>query len=479
MGSVRTSLLLQLWIDCSQCSLTIPPLRYACNADDLVTDFVSLTSLVTHESLHALEVKYQEAQGTAQSVSLPQLQAIASRFLGRLWAGSSSHSSVKSVTHSPSVSTPASSPSIGVTRTPSKQSMASTLNSLESSVSDASTAPTEASASSSPNIDHATPKQKPQRLQTSDKDLHSQIEDLLIALTDMQREQAALAKQLQQEREEREEDQLVAAQLLSHIKESPTERPDAELVLKAEERFSSPEPRRMSMLQTKQQLLDDVEMWKSKYELESTRCQDMGRTIDEHEQQNYQLKDQLKEARSRVQDAHREKQRLERTIQELRSKKPPLSKLQTDRPDSAGSEDDKSANGLREFKLGKPNSPRSATFSKRTSSLGAPKSLVGDEEGLLLELVNAKTSEAVARQELEEMKVKLDTLKRMMSRSATAASPTNAPGDSSPSILVTASKTATDAACPPKSPNPSPVGFFTGWARRTASTTNAVIPDSK
>ncbi|KAK2848556.1 hypothetical protein FQN49_005609 [Arthroderma sp. PD_2] len=450
---------------------------YACNADDLVADFVSLTSLVTHESLHALEVKYQEAQGTAQSVSLPQLQAIASRFLGRLWAGSSSHSSVKSVAHSPGIPTPASSPPIGVTRTPSKQSMASTLNSLESSTSDASTAPTEASSSN----EHATPKPKPQRPHNSDKDLHSQIEDLLIALTDMQREQAALAKQLQQEREEREEDQLVAAQMLSHIKELPTEQQDAELVLKAEERFLSTEPRRMSMLQTKQQLLDDVEMWKGKYELESTRCQGLGRTLDEHEQQNSQLKDQLKEARGRVQDSHREKQRLERTIQELRTRKPPLSKIHTERPDSVASEDDKSASGLREFKLGKASSPKSATFSKRTSSLGAPKSLAGDEEGLLLELVNSKTAEAVARQELEEMKVKLETLKRLVSRSATT-SPTSTPGDSSPSILVTTSKTGLDTPGIPKSPNPSPspsVGFFTGWTRRTTSTTSVVIPDSK
>ena len=295
----------------------------------------------------------------------------------------------------------------------------------------------------------------------------------------MQREQAALAKQLQQEREEREEDQVVAAQLLSHMKETPAEQPDPKLILKAEERFASTEPRRMSMLQTKRQLLDDVEMWKSKYELEATRCHGMGRTIDEHEQKNAQLKEQLKEARSRVQDAHKEKQRLERTLQELRAKKPPLSKLQTDRPESVGSGDDGSANGLREFKLGKASSPKTPTFSKRTSSLGVPKSLVGDEEGLLIELVNAKTSEAVARQELEEMKVKLDTLKRLMSRSTNATSPASTAGDSSPSILVTASKPSPDTTAPPKSQNSSPVGFFTGWTRRTASTTSAVIPESK
>src|SRR5436190_2301466 len=113
--------------------------RYACNADNLVRDFVSLTSLVTRESLQALEASYRDSQATSTSVYFPQMQAVASRFLGRLWAGSASHTSTKSLTLSPGMPGSSPHPDSVMRRTPSKQSMASTLNSLES-VSDASTA---------------------------------------------------------------------------------------------------------------------------------------------------------------------------------------------------------------------------------------------------------------------------------------------------------------------------------------------------
>ncbi|KAK2749409.1 hypothetical protein FQN57_006342 [Myotisia sp. PD_48] len=443
---------------------------YACNADDLVADFVSLTSLVTRESLQALESKYQESQGNAQNVSIPQLQAIASRFLGRLWAGSNSHNSVKSVAQGHGSSTIA---SMVVRRTPSKQSMASTLNSLEST-SDASTAPTETSVGSTTTSDTPKPKSKLQ----NDKDLHTQIEDLLMALTDMQREQAALAKELQREREEREEDQSVARMMLLHISEQPEEQQDSELLSKARNRFSSTQPRQESLAQTKQQLRDDAEMWKGKYEIELARCQNLSRIIDDHDLQHSQLKDQLKDARSRVQDAHREKQRLERTIQDLRIRKPPA-RGNTERPASVV-EDDKASTGLREFKLGRATSPRTATFSKRMSSVGAPTTVAGDDECLLLELVNAKTSEAVARQELEEMKAKLETLKRLVSRSATSpVSPGASPAlDLSPGGAFTGSRTSTNPASPLKTPNSasSSGGFFSGWTRRATSTIDT--PDS-
>lgn len=438
---------------------------YGCNADDLVTDFVSLTSLVTRESLQALENKYQESQDTTQSLPLPQLQAVASRFLGRLWAGSSSsHNSAKSLIlnpgapHSPNA----------VRRTPSKQSMASTLNSLEST-SDASTAATDISASSNFGDTGAKQKNKITGIHTNDKDLHSQIEDLLTALGDMQREQAALAKELQMEREEREEDQVLAQKMLLHIKDGAQEEPDAELVSKASDRFSSSEPRRMSFVQSKQELSEDLDLWKEKFEDESARCQNLNRAVDEREKENAILKEQLKEARSRVQETHSEKQRLERTIQELRTRKQPQPS-NTDRPVSLA-EEGTSSTGLREFRLGKIPSPKTTTFAKRTSSIGAPTVLPGDEEGLLLELVNAKTSEAVARQELEEAKAKLETLRRLITRPG--ASPLS--GETSPSITVTTSG-ALKPADASKTPSPGSAagGFFSGWGRRTASTASTI-----
>jgi hypothetical protein len=147
--------------------------------------------------------------------------------------------------------------------------------------------------------------------------------------------------------------------------------------------------------------------------------------------------------------------------------------------------------GLREFKLGKANQPKTPTFSKRTSSLGAPVFLATDphqsspEDSLLLELVNAKTSEAIARQELEEVKAKLDSLRKLMGCSGVAASPRSSPvtdtGSNVTSALpVLARGTPKVVTEPSKTQTPvSGGGFFSSWAKRSASTSTATFVDSK
>ncbi|EEP78151.1 conserved hypothetical protein [Uncinocarpus reesii 1704] len=455
---------------------------YCCNADDLVNHFVSLTSLVTRESLQRLEAGYKESQASSSSVYLPQLQAVASRFLGRLWAGSNSHNSTRSLALNPG--TPFS-PSI-IRRTPSKQSMASTLNSFEST-SDASTAATEFSSDST--------KRKKLTAQSKDKDLHTQIEDLLMALTDMQREHANLAKELQREREEREEDQQLAKAMLGYIKDQTENEQTVELVTKANIRFSSTDSRRLSMQQTKQQLRDDITLWREKYEIELARCQNLGRTIDEHERENARLKEELRETRSRVQDAHKAKQRLERTIQELKSRKLSSSDP-SDRRHSTIEDERTSTNGLREFKLGKATtssthstSPKASTFSKRTSSLGAPAMFFppenADEDALLTELVIAKTSEAVARQELDEVKAKLEHLRKLVSKTGVCISTATTPQVETVQPLTTGwlalsgtPKTAQSNSSA-NSANSAGGGFFSGWAKRTMSSGNISITESK
>ncbi|RHZ56398.1 hypothetical protein CDV55_105439 [Aspergillus turcosus] len=434
---------------------------YACHADDFVNDFVSLTSLVTKESLQALEANYNQSQGVPTGITFPQMQAAASRFLGRFWAGSSSPT--KSFNLNPnngSMSARAS-----VRRTPSKQSMTSTLNSIEST-SDASTAPTELSAE--------PPKQRAKSAMSHNKDrgLHSQIEDLLMALSDLQRQHADLTRELQQEREEREEDQELAKSMLNYIKEMEADDPPAALINKAEERFVEvASTKRDSIPQTKQQLREDLNRWKEMHEVEAGRCLDLTRRIDEHEQENSSLREQLREARSRIQDGYRDRQRLERTIRELRT-------IKTSTPDSppeifgsptSDSGGSRSPSGLRELKLGRSNSQKSTTFNKRSSSLGLQAVLSTDnhkpapEETLLLELVNAKTAEAVAKQELEEVKAKLDSLRKMIGGHGSLS-----PSDSrnsfgrSPNIA----KSATE-------PVSSGGGFFSGWGRRAVSSNDS------
>ncbi|OKL61496.1 hypothetical protein UA08_03336 [Talaromyces atroroseus] len=449
---------------------------YAWNADELINDFVSLTPLVTKESLQALEASYSQSQGVPTGISFPQMQAAASRFLGRLWAGSSSHKSLN---------LPSARPESTVRRSPSKQSMASTLNSMETTVSDASTAPTESSMGAEPKV------RAKSAITHKDKDLHVQIEELLMALSDLQREQADLARDLQREREEREEDQQISKEMLNHIKQldvSNRKEGADELISKASERFSTVKNKRSSILQTKHQLRDEASRWKEKHEMEAARCTDLSRRLDEHECENSRLKDELREARSRIQDGYREKQKLERTIQDLRTRK---AGADNSGQDNSGSASDNetwpvTSSGLREFKLGRTNS-QITKFPKRSSSLGLQSVLgssttvasessssssmttpatSGSDDSLLLELVNAKTAEAVAKQELEEVKAKLDSLRKLMN-GHTRAKPSTAE--------LTINLSSGTVAAPGKlSPDPvksvSTGGGFFGWGRRSTST---------
>ncbi|KAJ5190192.1 uncharacterized protein N7498_009177 [Penicillium cinerascens] len=419
---------------------------YAFNADDLVNDFVSLTSLVTNESLQTLEASYNQSQGVPTGVSFPSMQAAASRFLGRLWAGSGSHNSVKSLNPNPSPSRPTST----IRRSTSKQSLTSTLNSIETT-SDTSTAPTELSTATI-SVDGHNSRVKSNMSAHKDRDLHTQIEDLLMALSDLQRQQADLTRELQQEREEREEDNAVAREMLSHLQEQDTGDQPSDLISKAQARFSSEEPKLTSIPQTKHQLHDDMRRWKEMHEVEARRCLGLTRRMDEYEQENSSLKEQLREARGRIQDGYRDRQRLERKNQELPN----------------------SPNGLREFKLARTNSQKNPTFSKRSSSLGLQNVLSTEnnkpaaEETLLLELVNAKTAEAVAKQELEEVKGKLDALRKMIS--APNSQPENRHSfiGRAPS-LPSFNKAPTE---PVKTPSATSTGsnggFFSGWGRRVA-----------
>ena len=62
---------------------------YACNGDDLVDDFTALGNIVTHARLAELEREFESkgSEAVGQSAGfLPDVQAAASRFLGRLWA---------------------------------------------------------------------------------------------------------------------------------------------------------------------------------------------------------------------------------------------------------------------------------------------------------------------------------------------------------------------------------------------------------
>ncbi|KAI9672892.1 MAG: hypothetical protein M1829_004442 [Trizodia sp. TS-e1964] len=441
---------------------------YGYNADELVNDFVGLSDVVTKKGLQILETNFNESRNaeTPAPNAPPDFQATASRFLGR-WTGSSS--SAKSDTLSPSGPVQSRPVSL-LRRTPSKQSMASTMNSFEGgSESSISTNTTDVTSLSQTSADCSSPKSSPtlqsppprKPFSNKDKDLHGQIEDLLTALSEMQREQALLANDLQREREEREEDRYSILPLLQLMRDHkipecisemekislgiPADIHEGETNIlkfleKAESRFL-PSPNRSTILETKDQLNAQLIRAKELQDQAAARSQEFERHLNEKDQELSQLREQLKESRSRIQEVQREKQRLELKIKDIK--------------DCEGGE-----NKLREFRLGK--------------EIIAPHS----DETLLAELVNAKTAEAVAKQEAEESRAKLKSLRTLLGPSA-GSPPVSVSHRASPS-QPNIERSATLASQPgrameqqkgPASASSSVGGFWGSWGKRSISIT--------
>lgn len=483
---------------------------YGSDADDLVNDFVGLTGLVTRENLQALERSFKEAQNEGSNTKMSSAQSVqsaASRFLGHFWAGSVS--STKLISLSPGLPAP-SRPVSFLRRSPSKQSMASTLSSVESGES-ASTAPTDTLIMSRQGSADCTPGKTTSpthfvvrnAMPNHDKDLHTQIEELLTALGETQREQTLLASELQREREERDEDQQLVRRLVERIRKPkvlisiPEESHDStqelkdddaslgweDVLVEVEDRFFIADTKRSSILQTKHQLRDDVSRWKEQYDLEATRTLDLSRQVTDHQQENSQLREELRDARSRLQSGGRDKQRLEKAIQELKARRQSTSLDSSHETSSSPTSDITEfrlsvAGGLRELKLGRPGSTRSPTtpvFSKRASSLSTQAILATEdhrpppEEAILLELVKAKTAEAVARQELEEVKGKLDSLRRLLAGPSTSpALSGHRPSPSEPFAGSWAPRAPSESAKPFLAAAGGG-GFFSGWGKRSVS----------
>ncbi|KAJ8610185.1 hypothetical protein MRB53_038686 [Persea americana] len=441
---------------------------YACNADDFVADFMSYSGLVTRDSLARLDAEFREVRDgelTVRNAFLPDVTAAASRFLGRLW---SPHAKSNSLSP-PSITGTASRPTSVLRRVASKQSIASTMNSVGgsdgsntlSTSTDATTASRESAGDykvDGPSFPILASASK------EDKDLHSQIEDLLTAMSEMQRDHAMLAAQLDREREERDEDHRVLKDLTDHVRASQSLVADsadlssARLALrKTSNRMSA------STFVTKQRLRDSLTRNKDELAAELQRSLDLSSRLDDQTRETSTLREQLRTAQTRLQDGQRERATLEKTVQDLRaqarasmvwsedfepdspssaSPRPPIHRSETAGARTSSSSymghastpSSASNSGLRELRLGRPGSTLNALSApapvpRRTTSMVTQQILSttdhapATEDDLLVELVAAKTAEAVTRQELEEVKGKLETLKRMVSGGGAPVTP--------------------------------------------------------
>lgn len=527
---------------------------YNLNADEFVRDFVNLSDVVTRERMAALEQGFRETKlpsgSNARSTDAAQISDVttaASRFLGRLWAtsstpklaslaqaatfgatssSSSTSSSAATNTLSPSLSAP-SRPLSMLRRSTSKQSLASTLNSMDAaasapsssaaSVLSSSTDATTISRDSAPDSTRESSKTTAASFsgaghgaKDDTKYLHSQIEDLLTALNELQRSNALLASQLQKEREEREEDKKAVRALVEGLRDGtgkdelatstssdetisenkslsnpsttldevtdrprPTPEQVSELIDAVDARFgASDDSRRSSIPQTRSQLQDDLARAKEQLSHELAKTQAGNRRIYELEQEMATYKEQLRESHAYVRTLHADKQRIEKQMNGLRVRSDtPSSGADTGNwfTQATGAMGAAAApasavpapkGGLRELKLGRSRSTPSQVpqYNKRASSMMSRESVLGmtapsappaaaappppsnqhDEEhdAILMELAQAKTAEAIARQEAEEARQKLETLRKAFGL---------APGETPPANNTVATTAATGA----------------------------------
>ncbi|RMZ05790.1 hypothetical protein D0860_05807 [Hortaea werneckii] len=429
---------------------------YAMSADELVDDFTSLGGIITHARLAELEAEFERGQGTEvvgeRAGFLPDVQAAASRFLGRLWAPSG-HTPTKSTsTLSPHTAEEGAKPQSAI-RTPgflrrsaSKQSI-STLNESDSSSGSASLASTaqtdsdvhDTTARDSQATDTYSFKSKPDSLRTvsistghnipgpskEERDMHGQIEDLLTALSEMQREQQQLASMLQREREERGEDQSAVKRLVQKLKQGTSEEEDeGEEKQKEERRRTLPPPRKVpdeaaeggrqrpkSMMvgskgdqdkaelenllekvderlhqnnrisasfETKAQLRDRLARTRECLTVSENSCRDLTSRLEVAESsleaftsESEDLRSEVKELRVRVNEEFKARQKLEHTIRELRAGARTVERKDRDRVQRAESAGEVPT-------LGRRSSIVAAEASgKRGSISSAPVSMVG------------------------------------------------------------------------------------------------------
>ena len=472
---------------------------YGCNADDLVNDFVGWTGLVTRERLENLEVRFREKEQS--DADKPGIHNAASSFLGRFWTGNNIPG--KTMT-TPTLSMPVKHNQMQ--RTPSKQSMASTLNSAESSDGHRSTGSTAATSFvQETNTDDISIKQTFSQIMPSntrgtahqDKDLHSQIEDLLIALSNLQREHSALANDLQQEREQREEDKATVIRALTTLKGSkpaediedslddPLEALDRNInsaISELETQFTTNSKRSSLALQTKQQLREDVSRWKGMYAEETIKTATLTTQLNDKDRNTNAINHELRQARARIADSHREQQRLEKVNRDLKARRSITSDVVSPSSPNGSPRGTSPSNGLRELRLGRASTASSLAatqppYSRRSSSLVVKDVLATEDhkpppdDTLLHELVNAKTAEAVARQELEEVKAKLDSLRKLMNLSNSS---THGHAHAASVASIKAMPVQATPKQEPKKDTSTPstytaAGFFSGWGKRNPS----------
>ncbi|KAI5848888.1 rab-GTPase-TBC domain-containing protein [Tricharina praecox] len=406
---------------------------FQCNADDLVQDFVGQSGIVTRDILADLERKYKDVNSdemvklTPAKSQTSELQAAASRFLGRLWGGATNVT--LSVPSRPSST-------IVMQRSPSKHSL-STLNSFDTTESGTTDATTMSRCSSINDDRRLSTRSIGSRKANKDLELHNQIEDLLVALSGLQREHATKMDELHAVRESREEERKLTKRLVELLGSGSSDEEESvdeisDLCDQISDRIEKEESEETleASRSAATQLSRELQQVREQLSREMIKSRNLANRLAEQDADVVRLKSQLLDTRGKWQDIQKENQQLQKSLSDMRQRRG-----SEDCPTSPG--DSKSSGGggggLRELRLGRSNSGSKKSpmpppiFNKRSSSLGMQSILAQSEnhapppeDALLLELVAAKTAEAVAKQEAEEAKAKLEALRKVLTGTATA-----------------------------------------------------------
>lgn len=419
---------------------------YGFRADDLISDFDTLTGIVTREVLAELEARFKDEnpEETAKAINEKEqgadsIRDAAARFLGRIWGGTTPQLAL-----TPSAARPKSQ----LRKSNSKQSLTSTVSSYDSTASGASTIATTMSRSSSSHERPSSFRSTTFKRQNKDADLHSQIEDLLTAMSTLQRENQAKLEEIQALRLEHEEERASTRRLIellqdgSFIGDGGSE--INQLCEKLSAKFdSSPAAPIVSAApltnDTASQLAEELQRTREELAAESRRAKELAEKVEAQTADIQQMRQSMRDMKSRWETSQRDKQRLEKNLSDLRMRQGSFHDGGGDEPKSPSAWQTQTNGGLREFKLGRAASTKSQTqpvFNKRSSSLGIQSVLTTDNndsntpsnETLLMELVAAKTAEATAKQEAEEAKAKLQSLRLALKKSSGSSLALASPG---------------------------------------------------
>lgn len=453
---------------------------YGLSADELVDDFTSLGGIITHVRLAELEKEFesQSSESVGEKAGfLPDVQAAASRFLGRLWAPSGGHAPNKSTSTLSPHAAEKDAPTRGsyLRRSPSKQSI-STLNESTGSsdtTSSGSTAHTDmdthdrARESQTETMSFKSQADSMRTVSMStghyipgpskeERDMHGQIEDLLTALSEMQREHAQLAAMFQREREERGDDHRVVRQLVNRLRKGGDEENDA-ISVKEDRRRTLPPPPKLQGLdvdggkqrpkswvvvskgdqekeeldgllekvnerlqtnarssasfETKAQLRDRLTRTREQLHSSESSCRNLTARLEIAESslaaytsETEDLRAEVKELRDRVNEEFKARQKLDHTIRELKAEARTIDRKDRERVQRAESSEilpklSRRDSARRESKA--PNftfpivTDSSANVARRGSVTGSPVKAVGANGLRELKLVRRESASSV------------------------------------------------------------------------------------